>query len=122
MTNNLDAKVTQYINLCTSLHAQREKMTKRTVKKYNKTFDILYKYAQALSEDQDAPKIFQILLDSEDCSVKLYAAVHCLKYGLHISQAESILMQISLVEDAFAAFDAEMALKVWRGEIPGKTL
>ena len=122
MTNNFDAKVTQYINLCTALHVQREKISKRTVKKYNKTFDTLHEYVQVLSESQDAPRIFQTLLDAEDCSVKLYAAVHCLKYGLHISQAESILTQISLGEDSFAAFDAEMALKVWRGEIPSKTL
>ena len=68
-----------------------------------------------------AEKVFCELLESKNIGVQATVSAHCLKYELLIKKAEKTLERISK-SNVFESFGAEMTLKVWRGEIQGKSL
>jgi len=49
------------------------------------------------------------------------AAADSLRLNIMIKQALEVLEGVTKRDDIFA-FDAEMVLEIWRGEVPGKTL
>ena len=93
------------------------KTNNKEFKKRNKLFKIL-------EEDLDmAKEVYEQLLAHDCITTKISAASECLKLGIYTSKAEQILEEISKREDiGIRRFNAEMVLKVWRGEFPGKTL
>ena len=112
----------KYIEQCMKLCTKPGDYTTANVKRHNKAMDTLAKYAAELSKTPEfAQEVFFQLLTHEVPTVRLNSAAHCLKYGLCIESAVEVLEALEVGED-MCAFSAEMTLKVWRGEVPGKKL
>jgi len=90
----------------------------------NKEFKKLYRIYEELNRDLDMAKdVYGQLLEHSCISVRVLSAVQCLKSNIYIIEAENVLEKISQQdEDRHAKFESEMCLRVWRGEISGKTL
>ena len=90
----------------------------------NKEVKKLNKLTAPLKDDLELAKIVYGELFKSDCMrSRCHAAVDCLRLGIHISEAEQILDELSQRDDiGITRLGCEMALKLWRGEIPGKTL
>jgi len=85
------------------------------VKKLNKIFKII-------NENEDlAKEVISAVLYSNSIRAQGLAAVDALRLNIYVNDAINILEKISLREDIWG-FGSEMALKIWRGEIPGKSL
>lgn len=66
--------------------------------------------------------LFQ-LLANDHVITRISASAECQKLGIFIKEAENILQEIASRTDiGISAFNAEMVLRVRRGEFPGKTL
>jgi hypothetical protein len=73
-------------------------------------------------KDSDfAIKIFSVLLDNKNDDVISWAAVDALRFNVLIDKALPALEKISLRTDIIGG-NAKMALRIYRGEIEGKTL
>ena len=93
------------------------KTSNKEFKKRNKLFVLLEK-------DLDmAKEVYKHLLNHDCITTKISASSECLKLGIYINEAEQILEEISKRNDiGTRRLNAEMVLRVWRGEFPGKTL
>ena len=112
----------KYIEQCMKLCTKQGDYTAANVKRHNKAMDTLAKYAEELAKTPElAQEVFSELLVHESRAVRLSSAAKCLKYGFCIESAVEVLQVLEAGED-MCAFSAEMTLKVWRGEIPGKKL
>lgn len=112
----------KYIDQCMKLCTKQDDYTSVNVKRHNKAMDTLEKYAAELTKTPElAREVFSQLLVHESRAVRLSSAAKCLKYGFCIESAVEVLQVLETGED-MCAFSAEMTLKVWRGEIPGKKL
>lgn len=115
--------VKDYIALCGKLCASPNDYDRFTVRKHNWAMDRLAVMAAKLSKEPDlAGEVFGALLKHNSSQVLVSAAAHCLKYEIHTAEAEQVLKKIEKSSDRYAAFQAEMTLKVWAGEISGKEL
>lgn len=90
----------------------------------NKEVKKLNKLTAPLKDDLELAKYVYGELFKSDCiRSRCHAAVDCLRLGIHINEAEQILEELSQRDDiGITRTGCEMALKVWRGEVPGKTL
>jgi hypothetical protein len=90
----------------------------------NKEFKKRDKLFRLLEKDLDmAKEVYKHLLGHDGITTKISASSECLKLGLYISEAEQILEEMSKRKDiGTRRLSAEMVLRVWRGEFPGKTL
>ena len=89
----------------------------REMKKKAKLFDSM-KHDVELSK-----KVLFQLLAYDRIITRISASAECLKLGVFIKEAEDILQDIASRTDiGISAYNAEMVLRVWRGEFPGKTL
>lgn len=65
--------------------------------------------------------IIKKILSSESRRAQSLGAVDALRLNIFVEEAIHILEEDSLQHDILG-FGSEMALRIWRGEIPGKTL
>ena len=89
----------------------------REMKKKVKLFDYM-------KGDIELSKQVLSSLITYDCiTTQISASTECLKLGIFIKEAESVLQKISSRTDiGISAYNAEMVLRVWNSEFPGKTL
>ena len=89
----------------------------REVKKILKLFLLL-------EQDIDlAKKVYSCLLESDIPVAQSMASADCLRLNIYIDEAQKKLEELSKRDDiGIRSFSAEMALKIWRGEVPGKKL
>jgi len=93
------------------------KRNNREVKKLNRL------KAHLKNDPELALHVYSELFKSDCVTTQSHAAVESLRIGIHIEKAISILEELSKREDiGIIRLGCETALKLWRGEIPGKTL
>ncbi|NLB81904.1 MAG: hypothetical protein GX800_09940 [Clostridiaceae bacterium] len=89
----------------------------REGKKINKLFTLL------AHDIELAQEVYGILLDYDNITTRTEAAAACLKLSIHKNKAVQVLEELSKRNDiGIRRLNAEMTLRVWRGEFPGKTL
>ena len=114
--------VEKYLEICSALCKNPDDYTKANVKRHNEAMVELQSFVEELVKDREkAEKVFAELMDNEDIAVQASVCGNCLKYDILTEKAEKRLKKISRSKN-YHSFGAEMTLKVWRGEIPGKTL
>lgn len=93
------------------------KTNNREAKKLNRLYE-------ELSKDINlAKEVYKVLLDSECVTTRGISSVECLRLGIYIEKAINNLEEISQMKDiGIRSLSAEMALKIWRGEIKGQHL
>ena len=93
------------------------KVNNREGRKIQKIFNVL-------SRDIDlAKKVYKVLLEYDNITTKTEAAAACLKLGIHEDKAIQTLESISKRNDiGVRRLNAEMVIRVWKGEFPGRTL
>lgn len=93
-------------------------------KRSNQEAKKLHKLHNYLQENTSlAKEVYGALLKSECVTSRSISAAECLRIGIFIEEAEETLETIGQRDDiGIRSFNAKMALKIWRGEIPGKTL
>ena len=117
----MEKQIQKYISLCARTF--RDSTDWKGVLRHNRAMASLNKLAATISEDPgSANAFFGHLLSVSDRNVQEHAAVHCLKYSWHTKQAVCLLEQIMQEDNRYLALNAEFALMVWRGEVPGKKL
>jgi len=79
---------------------------------------------QILSKDIElAKEVYGHLLIHHCITTKISSASECLRLNIYVDKAVEILEEISNRTDiGVRRTNAEMVLRVWRGEFPGKTL
>lgn len=111
----------EYITLCIKKHQYTLDGDFRQNNKAMKRINEIYKIIENnVAEDGD----FLIKqLDSKEVGVRLTSASHCLKLGIAVSKAIKTLKKISKNKKyGILSFDAEMVLRVYRGEILNRKL
>jgi hypothetical protein len=84
-------------------------------KKNRKVFD-------ALRQDKDlAIQVLQQVMNSDNDKARSIAAADAIRLNIMIEQAVVVLEEVAKRSDIIG-FEAKTALKIWRGEFPGKTL
>mgnify|MGYP004706820877 FL=1 len=73
------------------------------------------------NEPEIAPAALQKIFESTSRRARGLGAVSALRMNLLTDEAVQILEETSKSDDILG-FGSEMALKIWRGEIPGETL
>jgi hypothetical protein len=98
--------------------------SKKSVKVNNKNAKKLTQMMEEIATDLDmASKAYGLLLKNDNPNISTIAASDCLRLGIHKEEAIKLLEKQSKRKDiGIIAFSAEMALKVYNGEIPGKKL
>ena len=93
-------------------------------KKNNKLADKSFKLFRILDADLELAKVVYKELLAHDCIItRVNAASKCLSLKIYIEDALRVLTEMaSRCDIGIKSFEAELALRVWRGEIPGKTL
>ena len=87
------------------------------MKKLSKLFNITSKDENLCNE------VYSVLLNSDNEVTLLTASTECLKLNIFIEKAESNLKKLIDRKDlGIISFNAEMTLKVWKGEVTGKKL
>jgi hypothetical protein len=70
-----------------------------------------------------AEEVYSRLLLHDCVTTRVWAASDCLRLGIFVQEAVRVLEEISKRDDlGMISFDADMALRVWRGEFPGRSL
>jgi hypothetical protein len=87
-----------------------------TVKKLNKLIETYIK-----TDLETARRLFLIAMESENSSVRSMAAVDSLRMNINLDKSIIVLEEVSKQKDIIG-FGAEMALKIYHGKVPGKTL
>jgi hypothetical protein len=88
----------------------------------NKMSNKLQKIFLMLRENQQlSEEVIKIIMCSNSARARSMASVDALRLNIFIDDAIKILEKESQRQDILG-FSAEMALKIYRGEIPGKTL
>ena len=121
---NLNQATEKFTALCSRLCKDNHSYTAINVRRHNQAMQQLSIWAMSLSYEALAiqTEVYTHLLQNADEIVKLNAASFALKYGVCKDMAVSVLEHLQLEAMPLVAFDAEMTLKVWRGEFPGRTL
>lgn len=121
---NLHQVTEEFTALCSRLCKDSHSYTAINVRRHNRAMQRLSIWAMRLSYEALAiqTEVYTHLLQNADEIVKLNAASFALKYGVCKDMAVSVLEHLQLEAMPLVAFDAEMTLKVWRGEFPGRTL
>jgi hypothetical protein len=93
-------------------------------KKNNRLADKSFRLIKMLRKDLELAKVVYEELLVADCAVtRVNAASECLSLGIYIDEAVRVLTEIANRPDiGIKSFEAELTLRVWRGEVPGKTL
>jgi len=90
----------------------------------NREVNKLFKLFLLLEQDIDlAKKVYSRILESEIPTAQIIASADCLRLNIYVDEAQKKLEELSKRDDiGIISFNAEMALKIWRGEVPGKKL
>jgi hypothetical protein len=99
-------------------------MASNDSKKHNREMKKLAKLFVIMEENRElAERVLATLLNYDCITTKINSATECLKLGIYIQKAENILEEIASMENiGLNRLNAEMTLRVWQGEMPGKTL
>ena len=91
-------------------------------KKGNEMVKKLNKIVETIQGDEQLAKdVLSAVLSSNSVRARGLAAVDALRLNIFVNEAVKTLEEISLREDIWG-FGSKMALRIWRGEVPGKTL
>lgn len=84
----------------------------------------LYRLFLILKEDLTlAKEVYSQLLWHDCVTTRSIAAAECLRLNIFVQEAVSVLEEISKRDDVgITRFEAETALQIWRGEVPGRSL
>jgi len=111
---NSDEICFEFVRLCGML--DYENTNSKGIRRHNKAMHGLRRLSERIVEENaDVKEIFLRLLEHSDPQVRLSAATNALRFNLCSKRAEEVLKQLTTTE-SFFAFEAEMALRVWRGE------
>lgn len=90
----------------------------------NREFRRLDKLFRITSEDMDlAMAVYKNLLTRACVTTRISSSAECLKLGIYVDKAVEVLEELSKRTDiGIRRLNAEMVLRVWRGDFPGKTL
>ena len=118
--------VNKFIELC---DYEIDYASNASVKENNKRARKFLKMQNNITEnDYDREFIFNVLLKHSSDRVKSNAAAQCLSLGINIEEAKNVLSEVSKklnsdeLDERLTAFNAEMCLRVYNGEFPGKKL
>jgi hypothetical protein len=84
----------------------------------------LIRLSAILREDPAlAKEVYSQLLRHDCVTTRTNAAAECLRSGIFVQDAVRVLEETAKRDDlGIIGFDATMTLRVWRGEIPGRSL
>ena len=121
---NLNQATEKFIALCSQLCVDRQSYTAANVRRHNRAMQKLSIWAEKLNVLDLAFKteVYTQLLQTTDAVIQLNAATFALKYGVCKDSAILALEHLQHGANPMIAFDAEMTLRVWRGEVKGRTL
>lgn len=121
---NLNQATEKFIVLCSQLCVDRQSYTAANVRRHNRAMQKLSIWAEKLNVLDLAFKteVYTQLLQTTDAVIQLNAATFALKYGVCKDSAILALEHLQHGANPMIAFDAEMTLRVWRGEVKGRTL
>jgi uncharacterized protein YjiS (DUF1127 family) len=93
-------------------------------RKNNREVKKLNRLTAPLKDDLElARQVYSELFKADCVRSRCHASVECLRIGVLENDAVTILEELSKRDDiGITRLGSEMALKLWRGEIPGKTL
>lgn len=112
----------EFVQLCGMTDVETKNPTREGIRLHNKAMTKLRKLSTKIAEESaNAEVIMSRLMENDDPSVRLEAAANALRLNLCIEKAEEVLEQLTTVGRNIS-FDAEMTLRVWRGEFPGNHL
>ncbi len=114
----IDLHMKSYRIIESALSEGDYKTNNREVKKLRKLKTDLFENNLDL-----ARKVYGNLLLSDCVTAKSIAAVECLRLNILIQEAIDVLECVAKRNDVgISRHSSEMALRIWRGEVPGKTL
>jgi hypothetical protein len=88
----------------------------------NKMSKRLTKIFELIKDDMDiAQNVLGTVMRSESYRARSLAAVDALRLNILVEEAVALLEEGAKREDILG-FGCEMALRIWRGEVPGTTL
>jgi hypothetical protein len=88
----------------------------------NKMSKRLTKIFELIKDDMDiAQNVLGTVMRSDSIGGRSIAAVDALRLNILVEEAVALLAEESKREDILG-FGCEMALRIWRGEVPGTTL
>jgi hypothetical protein len=101
---------------------QTETLQNGNYKRGNKVAKENNKIFELLKQNSDlAIQVLQQVMDSENDNARSIAAADALRLHILIEKSIAVLEKIADRDDIIG-FGADMTLKIWRGEVPGKTL
>jgi uncharacterized protein YlxP (DUF503 family) len=105
------------------IESANDAMSKNDYRKNNRIVDKFIKFIKQNSSKEFFKTALEGLMNFKNFNVHISAATNSLKYNVNIDKAKKILKDSSKRKDiGISALNAEMALKVYNGEIPGKKL
>ena len=121
---NLHQAEEAFTTLCAQLCTDCHSYTAAKVRQHNGAMRQLSAWAEKINAADAAfqTEVYTRLLQSTDAVAAVNAASLALKYGVCTDTAVLVLERLQREAAPLTAFDAEMTLRVWRGEIPGRTL
>jgi len=103
--------------------------SKKDIRKNNRDAKKLIKMRNIIKNNREMfMEVYCFLLKSDNKKVQVSAAVDCLNSDVYIEEALEILNEVSQevnsdeLDERLTAFSAEMALRIYNGEFPGKKL
>ena len=109
----------QYIDLAT---LEGETKLNGDYRRGNQLSKKLNRLVKSFENDAEiAQEVISIALKSTSARAQALAGADALRPGVCVEEAETVLTRISKRNDIIG-FGSSMTLKIWRGEIPGKTL
>lgn len=111
-----DEFIKRFINACTKLCKEKEDYTKTNVIKHNIAMKKLAEIYNELSNDKNNAKIvYNKLMNDNDESIRMMAAVHSLSLNINMDKAEEVLKEIiGNANNPIEKFNAEMILINWK--------
>lgn len=91
--------------------------------KYNKLFKKRQKLIDSLHNNIEiAKEVYKVLLSSKNELTLVNVSANCLRLGILVDEAVTVLENIDKYSKGEDSFNAMMVLKVYRGEYPGEQL
>lgn len=116
---NTEALINEYISLAT---IEGEAKLNGDYKTGNSMVKKLNRIYEAIKGDMDvAQNVLGSVMKSNSTRARSLSAVDALRLNICVKEAIDVL-EDEAKRDDILGFGCEMALKLWRGEIPGKTL
>ncbi|MBQ7874929.1 MAG: hypothetical protein IJ306_07225 [Oscillospiraceae bacterium] len=115
MKDDVFSAIELFKNICSNLSDTDTR--KSAIKKHNSAMLQLRAYSDKLCSNEDFSElVFNELLLDENKRVRQSAAANALRHNICVDKSKNVLETIAK-EGGLSGFEAEMTLKVWRGEV-----